>query len=157
VRKLKKDIIEENGYLKLMNDLHLKNIEQLEDAWVKDETIQEDGSLRPSISNTIKRAAEAEAEVKRLTKKLEDCREAIIKEWLPGKDYIKTDECVEIYLHFTIHRVFFREYHDGTLYSEGYRSLNNPTIFKEDKITHPTLHFYAEEIKERGKNGSKIK
>jgi len=153
----KKDILEENRQLNKILDEYYQKVIRLEDAWVKDETIQEDGSLRPSISNTVKRAADAEAEVKRLTKKLEDCREAIIKEWLPGKDYIKTDECVEIYLHFTIHRVFFREYHDGTLYSEGYRSLNNPTIFKEDKITHPTLHFYAEEIKERGKNGSKIK
>ena len=152
----KKEILEENRQLKILLNKYYDAwamINILEDAWVMDETIQEDGSLRPSISNTVKRAAEAEAEVERLTKELEDCHEAMLKEWLPGKDYTKTDEGVETYLYFTIHRVFFKEYHNGDLYSEGYRSLNNPTVFKKDKVIHPILHFYAEK-KENIQNGN---
>ena len=35
----------------------------LENAWAIDETIQPDGSLRPSLADTVKRAAELEAEI----------------------------------------------------------------------------------------------
>ena len=73
----KKDILEENKQLNKILDEYYQKVIRLEDAWVRDETIQDDGSLRPSISNTVKRAAEAEAEVKRLTKKLQEVTDNI--------------------------------------------------------------------------------
>ena len=40
-----------------------ERLEDLENAWAIDETIQPDGSLRPSLADTVKRAAELEAEI----------------------------------------------------------------------------------------------
>src|SRR3990167_2810948 len=40
-----------------------QRIEELENAWAVDETIQPDGSLRPSLADTVRRAAELEAEI----------------------------------------------------------------------------------------------
>ena len=43
-----------------------ERLEEMENAWAVDETIQPDGSLRPSLADTVKRAAELEAENARL-------------------------------------------------------------------------------------------
>ena len=49
-----------------------ERLEDLENAWAVDETIQPDGSLRPSLSDTVKRAAELEAENRQLRQQLEE-------------------------------------------------------------------------------------
>jgi len=52
-----------------------ERLEELENAWAVDETIQPDGSLRPSLTNTVKRAAKLEAENARLRERLEGGRD----------------------------------------------------------------------------------
>ena len=52
-----------------------ERLEDLENAWAIDETIQPDGSLRPSLTNTVKRAAKLEAENARLRERLEGGRD----------------------------------------------------------------------------------
>ena len=49
-----------------------QRIEDLENAWAVDETIQPDGILRPSLAGTVKRAAELEAENIHLRQENED-------------------------------------------------------------------------------------
>ena len=49
-----------------------QRIEDLENAWAIDETIQPDGSLRPSLADTVKRTAELEAEIVHLRQENED-------------------------------------------------------------------------------------
>ena len=49
-----------------------ERLEELENAWAVDETIQPDGILRPSLAGTVKRAAELEAENIHLRQENED-------------------------------------------------------------------------------------
>lgn len=46
-------------------------VERMRDAWLVDEGVQADGSVRPSVSATIARAEHAEAEAGRLREALE--------------------------------------------------------------------------------------
>ena len=58
---------------KLLEDRDLRErLEDLENAWAVDETIQPDGSLKPSVADTVKRAAELEAENVHLRQENED-------------------------------------------------------------------------------------
>ena len=63
---LKRAYIAENENIQLRQQL-----EELENAWAVDETIQPDGSLRPSLADTVKRTAELEAENARLRQERE--------------------------------------------------------------------------------------
>ena len=45
---------------------HRDEVKRLQDAYFVDQTIAPDGELRPTISKLVKRAGEAEAEIKRL-------------------------------------------------------------------------------------------
>lgn len=59
----KLDAIELLGYIKNLEEeyeLIKSELERLENAWLVDENIQSDGSLRPSLTDTIKRAEKAE-------------------------------------------------------------------------------------------------
>ena len=73
-------------------------IERMEDAWLIDETIAPDGSLRPSISKLLERLDEAEATIEKLIKagndltinpnvgNYEEREAAWTKLWLEWKD-----------------------------------------------------------------------
>jgi len=78
-------------------------IAELESAWLIDETIQKDGSLRPSISDTIHRyetrIAELETENSRLASRLHDVMEQLEiatdlgnKRWIALNDIYKNGE-----------------------------------------------------------------
>ena len=55
-----------------------QQLEELENAWAVDETIQPDGSLRPSLADTVKRAAELEAENRQLCElRVQELREEL--------------------------------------------------------------------------------
>ena len=43
-----------------------KRVTEMEDAWFRDEQIQKDGSLRPSVYDTVRRAKKAEADLAKL-------------------------------------------------------------------------------------------
>ena len=63
------------------DDIKLLSVanEQMADAWMRTETIQTDRSLRPFLADTVKRAAELEAENARLQTALDEMGQARIR------------------------------------------------------------------------------
>jgi hypothetical protein len=60
-----------------------ERLEDLENAWAVGETIQPDGSLRPSLADTVKRAAELEAENRQMRQEREKITNTL---WMISKE-----------------------------------------------------------------------
>jgi hypothetical protein len=74
-----RDYWQRRAYLADQENLDLRErLEDLENAWAVDETIQPDGSLRPSLADTTRRAAELEAENRQLCElRVQELREEL--------------------------------------------------------------------------------
>src|SRR3990167_9271885 len=68
-----RDYWQRRAYLADQENRELRaRLEDLENAWAVDETIQSDRSLRPSLADTARRAAELEAENRKMRQRLKN-------------------------------------------------------------------------------------